>query len=252
MTAIAYSQEPKTDLRGFLPGTAGFALGVLHIASPLHYLPGNLQNATTLGFPVAFECVPDVDAADVFACSARLESGLQQAALRLEQRGVRAIIGACGSFAAFQSSIAARVNVPVFSSILTQVNFILDSLPPRRKLAIVFANQEAFSDRIRHECRVREVDRLVLTDCMSLPAFRSMLTEPFSPKTAELEAQLVEHIESFVAQHPETGAIMLQCSELPPYAAAIQRRVRLPIFDVVTLAEWIFGCVVRHGYAGYA
>ena len=252
MTTSDHSQEPKTGVRDFLPGTAGFALGVLHIASPIHYLPGNLQNATTLGFPVAFECVPDVDAADVFACSTRLESGLQQAALRLERRGVRAIIGACGSFAAFQSSIAARVNVPVFTSILTQINFILDSLPQQQKLAIVFANQQTFSERIRNECRVREVDRLLLTDCMSLPAFRSMLTEPFSPQTAELEAQLVEHIEGFVAQHPQTGAIMLQCSELPPYAAAIQRRVPLPIFDVVTLAEWVFSCVIRHGYVGYA
>jgi hypothetical protein len=223
----------------------------LHIASPIQYLPGHVQNATTLGFPVAYQCVHGVDAADVFAGSARLELGLQAAAACLERRGVRAIIGACGSFAAFQSALTARVNVPVYSSILTQVNFVLNSLPAQRKLAILFATRMSFSERVRDECHIRDTDRLLLSDCMSLPAFHSLLAVPFSPQIAQLEAQVVEHIDDFVAQHPETGAIMLQCSELSPYAAAIQRRVRLPVFDVVTLAQWAFSCVVRRAHEGY-
>ncbi len=250
MTTSDHFRGIESTPREVLPGTAGFALGVLHIASPIHYLPGHLQNATTLTFPVAYECVRGVDAADVFTGSTRLELGLQRAASRLERRGVRAIVGACGSFAAFQSGLTERVNVPVYSSILTMVNFVLNSLPSRRKLAIVFATQESFSERVRNECHIRETDRLLLTDCMSLPAFHSMLTARFSPQTAQLEAQVVEHIGSFIAQHPETGAIILQCSELSPYAAAIQRQVRLPVFDVVTLAQWVFDCVVRRAYQG--
>jgi hypothetical protein len=242
---------PESGPDGFLPGTAGFAVGVLHIASPIHYLPGNVQNATTLAFPVAFELVPGVNAGDVMAGSAQLEVGLKQAALRLERRGVSAIVGACGSFAAFQSVLTTCVNVPVFASVLTQVNFVLSSLPKRQKLLIVFANQQSFTGRIRDECHIRDTDRLLITDCMQLPAFQSMLTEPFSPQMAQLEAQVVAHIDNVIARHPEAGAIMLQCSELPPYAAAIQRRVRLPIFDVTTLTQWVFSCVIRRGYEGY-
>jgi Asp/Glu/hydantoin racemase len=223
----------------------------MHIASPIYYLPGNIQNATTLPFPVAYECVRDVDANDVFGASARLEIGLQEAALRLEQRGVRAIIGACGSFAAFQSILTARLQIPVFASILNQIDFILSAMPQEKKLAIVFANQKSFSDRIRKQCRIHEPERLLITDCMSLPAFQAMLTDAFSPQSLQLEAEVVEHVAKFIDQHPEAGGIMLQCSELPPFAAAIQRRVHLPIFDVVTLAQWLFNATVRSPYQGY-
>ena len=37
-----------------------------------------------------------------------------------------------------------------------------------------------------------------------------------------------------------TGAIVLECTDLPPFAAALRRALRLPVFDIVTLANWVY------------
>ena len=34
-----------------------------------------------------------------------------------------------------------------------------------------------------------------------------------------------------IAEHPDIGAIVLECTDLPPYAAKIREAVNLPVFD---------------------
>jgi len=37
----------------------------------------------------------------------------------------------------------------------------------------------------------------------------------------------------------DIGAILLECSDMPPYAAAIQAETQLPVFDFITLIRWL-------------
>jgi hypothetical protein len=37
------------------------------------------------------------------------------------------------------------------------------------------------------------------------------------------------------ARHPEVDAIVLECTNLPPYKAALQRALKLPVYDVLDL-----------------
>lgn len=53
------------------------------------------------------------------------------------------------------------------------------------------------------------------------------------------------------ADHPEVGAILLECSDLPPYAAAIQAATGRPVFDFITLINWAHAAVVQTPYYGY-
>src|SRR5438874_210992 len=38
-----------------------------------------------------------------------------------------------------------------------------------------------------------------------------------------------------VAEHPDIGALVLECTNMPPYTADIQRETGLPVFDIVSL-----------------
>ena len=234
-----------------LGGVAGYAIGVLHVASPFAFVPGNIQNATTLPFAAAYECVPGISLGQVLSGAPAVEVGIVAAAQRLETRGVRAIVGACGSFANFQQALTNKCLVPVFSSVLTQVPWLIGSLPRSQRLAIVFADKNSFTDRVRQQCSIDDVDRLVITDCIGLPPFRALIEEPYFIENQALEDALIQHLQALVDSNPDIGMIMLQCSELPPYAAAIQMRVGRPIVDVVTLANWLFSTVVRTPYRGY-
>jgi len=48
-----------------------------------------------------------------------------------------------------------------------------------------------------------------------------------------------------VAEHPEVGAIVLECTNMPPYAADVQAATGLPVFDITSLIRMVHGAV-RH------
>ena len=67
----------------------------------------------------------------------------------------------------------------------------------------------------------------------------------------KLELEVVELMKQFVHNHPEIGALLIQCSDLPPYAWAIQDAVKLPVFDMNSLIEWVYHAIVRRPYQGF-
>jgi hypothetical protein len=51
-----------------------------------------------------------------------------------------------------------------------------------------------------------------------------------------------EHVaiaRSLVRDHPEVGAIVLECTNMPPYRADIQRETGVPVFDIVSLVTMV-------------
>jgi Asp/Glu/hydantoin racemase len=46
-----------------------------------------------------------------------------------------------------------------------------------------------------------------------------------------------------VEAHPEIGAIVLECTNMPPYRADIQAVTGLPVFDITTLVRMVHDAV---------
>jgi Asp/Glu/hydantoin racemase len=44
---------------------------------------------------------------------------------------------------------------------------------------------------------------------------------------------------ALVAAHPEVGAIVLECTNMPPYAHALREALGLPVFDIYSLVTWL-------------
>jgi Asp/Glu/hydantoin racemase len=47
----------------------------------------------------------------------------------------------------------------------------------------------------------------------------------------------------FVREHPDLGAIVLECTNMPPYADDIRRETGLPVFDIVSLVTMVHGAL---------
>ena len=67
----------------------------------------------------------------------------------------------------------------------------------------------------------------------------------------KLEHEVVTSAQRLVAGQPEIGALLLECSDLPPFACAIQRAVQLPVFDFITMINWVYQATVQQPYEGY-
>ncbi|WP_245471354.1 hypothetical protein [Bradyrhizobium genosp. SA-3] len=44
--------------------------------------------------------------------------------------------------------------------------------------------------------------------------------------------------------------LLITCSELPSYAAAVQRAVGIPVFDYTSLVEFFVGGLIRRPFEG--
>jgi len=56
---------------------------------------------------------------------------------------------------------------------------------------------------------------------------------------------------ALAARYPEMGAIVLECSMLPPYAKAVQDATGLPVFDFITMIDYFQAGTHRRPYHGY-
>jgi len=58
----------------------------------------------------------------------------------------------------------------------------------------------------------------------------------------DVDAARAEHVRvarRLVAEHSDISAIVLECTNMPPYAADIQRETGLPVFDIVSLVTMV-------------
>lgn len=230
---------------------AGNAIGIIVLDLWYPYLPGNVANASTYNFPVQYKIlrgstIPQILSADPTLLDLIVEGGRE-----LEKQGVRAIVGACGYFGNYQKEAAAILDVPVFLSSVLQIPIIRRGLKPNQKVGIICAVADSLTPKLLSQCGIDDLSDIVIAGAQDLPEFQNILQCTGSFNSHEIEQQLVELAKQLVSDNPDIGAILLECSDMPPYAWAIQNAVRLPVLDFTTLIDWVYNTVVRRPFAGF-
>ncbi|MCD8326822.1 MAG: aspartate/glutamate racemase family protein [Lachnospiraceae bacterium] len=229
--------------------TAGFAIGIIAVELIYPKLPGNVANATTYPFPVLYQKV-SFEIERLFEGDASIRDEIIAAARNLESEGVRAIVGACGYFAHFQQDVARAVNVPVFLSSLCQLPMIKTAVSDQKKIAILAASGDNIGEEVLQKVGTT-MDRLVVENIGDLPEFHAIRYGETGFDNEKLKDALCLRVEKLVKAEPQIGAVLLECSDLPPYAKAIQQVSGLPVFDFNTMIDLVYHAVVQRTYYGY-
>ena len=66
-----------------------------------------------------------------------------------------------------------------------------------------------------------------------------------------IESEVLSAATKLVKNNPEVRALVLECTDMPPYAARLQAELKLPIFDLTTLATMVHSTVIRTAYPGF-
>ncbi|MBI3028863.1 MAG: aspartate/glutamate racemase family protein [Candidatus Rokubacteria bacterium] len=226
----------------------GLTVGILMLDTQFPRVVGDMGNALTFDFPVRYHRVVGASPDLVVRKSARdLLPRFIEAARLLEREGVRAISTNCGFLSKFQREMAAAVKIPVLTSSLLLVPLVHRMLAPGRAVGILTVDASSLTPEHVAGAGIGPDVPTVIAGLEGEKEFTRVLLDDLL--TLDVEAAREEHVSvarRMIAQHPEVGAIVLECTNMPPYRADVQRVTGLPVFDIVTLVRMVHDALV-HG-----
>lgn len=236
----------------------GRAIGVLMLDTCFPRIPGDVGNATTFDFPVAYKVVKNATAER--ACEKvdfRLLELFIKAAQELEMEGVKAITTSCGFLAIFQRELASAVKVPVFTSSLMQVGLVHRMLGKGKRIGIITARKQNLTTKHFEAIGIESVP-MVIYGMDAADEWQSSIHEAARPGVKDpvmnldkMKSEIVEVAQTMARENPDVGAIVFECTNMPPYASSVQRATGLPVFDITTLIDYVYRAIVRKQFQGW-
>jgi Asp/Glu/hydantoin racemase len=223
----------------------GFSVGILMLDTRFPRIPGDMGNASTFPFPVLYHRVRGASPDRVVRQGQQeLLPAFIEGARALEREGVRAVTTNCGFLAKFQSEVAASVSIPVFTSSLMLVPLVHRMLPPQKAVGIMTVDASSLRPEHYTGAGITKDIPTVVAGMETEKEFTRVMLD--NELELDVEAARQEHLtvaRCLVEAHPEIGAIVLECTNMPPYRADIQAATGLPVFDITTLVRMVHDAV---------
>ena len=207
-------------------------LGLLMLQTRFPRPPGDIGHARTFDFPVRRKLVEG-------ATPERVVRGDDPAVLRpfvaaarvLVDEGCGAIATSCGFLARWQRELQAALPVPVWSSALLQ---LAEQQALGRRCGVITI--EAASLGAAHfEGVGADAATPVEGITPGSALHRTLLEDLPTLDSDDAQAQVLAAARRLLARHAELDTLVLECTNLPPYADALRAATGLPVLDVVTL-----------------
>jgi len=230
----------------------GITIGILMLETIFPRIPGELGNATSFYYPVRYHIVKGASPNRVVREKdpALLEPFIK-GAQELEKFGVKAITTNCGFLGQFQPEIADAVNIPFFSSSLMQIPMVYRMLKRDQKVGVLTVNGAALTSDLFKKVGAEGIP-IVVKGLENEEEFTHvMLDNTLEMDVDKARAENVKVAEELMNENHDVGAIVLECTNMPPYAKAIQEAVQLPVFDIFTLTDMVYHSLVKLEVIGY-
>ncbi|MCR5182574.1 MAG: aspartate/glutamate racemase family protein [Clostridia bacterium] len=207
----------------------------------LEALKGNSTNAESYPFPVDMRHVEGACTETIInhpsqeVCDRFIEIGRE-----MQAEGIKALTGSCGFNAIFQKQVSEALDIPVFLSSLLQVPFALQIIAPSKKVAVMTAYGSSLTPEHFGYCGVNDMSRIIVLGLENCPEWNSIFEKEDEPVNMDLvEKEIMGTALDAVKEHPEIGAFVLECTDLPPFGPAIRDATGLPVFSFSTMAGYM-------------
>ncbi len=222
-------------------------------------IPGDVGNASTYDFPVRLKVIKglhDNPYAPVRDEQSRYTPDVQRTVdtvKELAADGVRAIVMSCGFFSVVQEVLTEEVDIPVFSSPLLLVPLISRLIGKKRKVGIFTASKTRLTQEFLEPAGIDGTIPYLVEGLEASTEFYAcfMGGTRTTLDVDLLRREVVDIAGKFVRTNPDIGALLLECSDLPPFAADIQEMTGKPVFDFITFVNTVYQAVVQKRYNGF-
>jgi len=232
--------------------TYGEYIGIMLMDIFMPFPPGCPANASTFSFPVKYKVVKGANMERlVYQKEMDLLQPFIDAGWDLVHEGVKAITGNCGFMILFQDDLAKELPVPVFMSSLLQLQFISRMLKPKEKIGIITTHSNKLTPEMLEAATGGASIPIKVAGMEDQKHFVEVVHHEKGEMDFEkIQAEVVEVAINLVENDDMVKAILLECTDLPPFAAAIQKEINLPIFDYTTMVNFVFSALARTKFNG--
>ena len=216
----------------------GASVGILMLEARFPRIPGDMGNAASWDFPVHYKIVRDASPDKVVRRNAEgLLPAFIAAAQELDGDGVDGITTNCGFLSIFQHEIAKAVGVPVATSSLMQTAMVNALLPLGKRAGIMTISASTLTPAHLEAAGVPP-DTPIGTTEGGREFTRAILGNELELDLVAAEADNVEAARQLVSANPDVGALVLECTNMGPYAHAIREATGLPVFSILNFVSW--------------
>jgi len=202
-------------------------------------IPGDMGNAMTWPFPVQYRVVKGASPDRVVLQDpTSLLPELIAAARDLVASGCDGLTTNCGFLALLQQELSAAVPVPIATSSLLQIPMLQRMLPPGKKVGVLTISKDTLTTAHFQAAGVTNSNEVPIGGPSPNGAFASgILGDEDALDFARCRAEMSKAAVDLVESDGDIGAIVLECTNMVPYAPDIRKQTGLPVYSIYTLVS---------------
>lgn len=216
----------------------GASVGILMLEARFPRIPGDMGNGLTWPFPVQYKVVKQASPDTVVRNGAAgLLDAFIKAGQELIDQGVDGITTNCGFLALMQDELQQALPVPVATSSLMQVPMVEALLPAGKRAGILTISSSTLTDDHLKAANV-PLDTPIQGTDDGQEFTRAILDNEEFLDVELARDDNVTFARKLVQDNPDVGAIILECTNMVPYAADIRAATGLPVFSIYSFVTW--------------
>jgi hypothetical protein len=172
-------------------------------------------------------------------------------AKELEEAGVRAITTTCGFLILFQDEIAKALKIPVYTSSLMQIPLVYKMLGEGHRVGILTADSSSLSERHLAKAGVTSIPLAIHGMQVYEEFARAYLKDETEIDFDKIQGEVLSAAKEVMAKYSDLGAFVFECANMSGYSAAVRAATGLPVFDIVTLTNFVYYGVLGRSFQGF-
>ena len=235
------------------------AIGILRIDYDYPPAPGDIDHPNSYHYRTHQEIAKFLtfEAAQAGEpLTAKQKEHFDAAITRLEAiPGVVGITGDCGFLMNYQKEARRQAKLPCFISAVMQCHILSCSFSVDEEFLVLTANGESLRPSFNKMLAMAHVTdperqaRFHVLGCENVDGFDAV-AKGEKVDVPRVTPGIVKIASEAVAKNPKIRAILLECTELPPYADSLRRALKMPVLDAITLVDFFHSAVTDNPVFG--
>ncbi|MEM9442546.1 MAG: aspartate/glutamate racemase family protein [Pseudomonadota bacterium] len=222
---------PAADMRS--------PLGILMLNTRFPRPPGDIGNPETFPYPVCYHVIELATVERIVNAdgpTAAVMDAFVDGAHILVEQGASSLTTSCGFMAIAQKELAGRCRVPMLASSLCQVPLVQSTLPVGKRVGVITIDSRELT--AAHFVGVGAPTDLPIEGVEGGELADVIQRDLPSLDVAKAEADVIAAGKRLLAKSPDVGAIVLECTNMAPYARSLAKAMRIPVYDIIGLLSW--------------